>query len=38
MLQHPVEGRVEDLDVRIIELSTYYEGCILPFVMCCHLQ
>ena len=38
VLQHPVEGRVEGLDVRIIEVSMYYERSILLFVMHHHLR
>ena len=38
VLQHPVEGRVEGLDVRIIEVSMYYERCIHPVAMHHHLR
>ena len=37
-VQHPGEGRVEDLDVITIEVSMYYERCILLFVMHHHLR
>ena len=37
-VQHPVEGRVEGFDVITIELSMYYERCILLCVMHHHLR